>query len=172
MDIESSSTDSDAVNRDDSLTPGFVEVTETETQIDVLHVDANKAFVNTTAEFLENQYDIFVHPASEPEDAVEHLANNEIDCIVADYDMPGGNGIELLEAVREQHPELPFILFTAKTPDEIAGKAISKGVTDYLQKGTSTAQYELLGNRIHNVVTQRRCELRAHQLEQQFVEHA
>ncbi len=36
--------------------------------------------------------------------------------------------------------------------EEVASEAISAGVTDYMQKGTGTDQYELLANRVRNVV--------------------
>lgn len=45
--------------------------------------------------------------ASEGED---NFSDNSFDCVVAEYDLPGQNGTEFLQAVREQYPELPFIL--------------------------------------------------------------
>ncbi len=51
------------------------------------------------------------------------------------------DGIEFLEAVREGHRDLPFILYTGKGSEEVASDAISAGVTDYLQKGSGTDQY-------------------------------
>jgi PAS domain S-box-containing protein len=66
--------------------------------------------------------------------------------------MPGENGIEFLEAVREEYPDLPFILYTGKGSEEVASDAISSGVTDYLQKGSGTDQYTVLANRITNAV--------------------
>jgi DNA-binding NtrC family response regulator len=54
--------------------------------------------------------------------------------------MPGVDGLEFLASVREEYPDLPFILFTGKGSEEIASEAISRGVTDYLQKETGTDQ--------------------------------
>jgi len=45
-------------------------------------------------------------------------------------------------------------------------------VTDYLQKGTGTEQYELLANRIDNAVAQRRSEQRASKIERWLIELA
>jgi PAS domain S-box-containing protein len=81
-----------------------------------------------------------------------------VDCIVSDYDMPGRNGLAFLDAVREDHPNLPFILFTGKGNEEIASRAISAGVTDYLQKDRGTGQYAVLANRIRNAVDQYRSQ--------------
>jgi PAS domain S-box-containing protein len=81
-----------------------------------------------------------------------------VDCLVSDYDMPGTDGIELLETVRAAYPDLPFVLFTGKGSEEIASRAISAGVTDYIQKTSDPNQYTLLANRIRNAVGQARAE--------------
>jgi len=63
-----------------------------------------------------------------------------------------------LERVREDYPDLPFVLYTGKGSEEIASEAISAGVTDYLEKEGGTAQYTLLYNRILNAVERYRTE--------------
>ncbi|WP_115865518.1 hybrid sensor histidine kinase/response regulator [Halorussus litoreus] len=79
-------------------------------------------------------------------------------CVVSDYNMPEMNGLELLEAVREEYPSLPFILYTGRGSEEIASEAISAGVTDYVQKGSGPDHYEVLTKRIQNAIAQRRTE--------------
>ncbi len=80
--------------------------------------------------------------------------------------MPGIDGLEFLQAVRERYPDLPFILFTGEGSETVASDAIAAGVTDYLQKGSGTEQYELLANRIRNAVRARREDERADRQEQ------
>ena len=91
---------------------------------------------------------------------IVRLAEDDIDCVVSDYNMPGMNGLEFLELVRERDSESPFILFTGRGSEEVASEAVSAGVTDYLQKGTGHEQYELLANRITNSVAGHRAKLR------------
>lgn len=130
-----------------------------EGSIRILHVDDDPDFSDLTAEFLELQDDRFtVTAADHAGDGLERLADEEFDCVVSDYDMPGKSGIEFLAAVREEFPDLPFILFTGKGSEEVASDAISEGVTDYLQKATGSEQYELLANRIATAVEQYRTE--------------
>ena len=131
--------------------------------IRVLHVDDEPGFTRLAKEFLERADDrIDVQTAASADEALELLRGADIDCVVSDYDMPGRNGIEFLEVVRETRPDLPFILYTGKGSEEVAGEAISAGVTGYLQKGTGSEQYSILANRITNAVenyrTQRRME--------------
>ncbi|WP_058365488.1 PAS domain S-box protein [Haloparvum sedimenti] len=128
-------------------------MSDQDASIRVLHVEDDPEFAEMAGAFLEREDDrIRVRSAADAEEALELLSASAFDCVVSDYEMPGLNGIELLRAVREDHPDLPFILFTGKGSEEVAGEAISAGVTDYLQKGTATEQYELLANRIDNAV--------------------
>ncbi|MFC7237933.1 PAS domain S-box protein [Saliphagus sp. GCM10025317] len=127
--------------------------------ISVLHVDDDPHFADLASTFLERtdpQLDVV--SASNPPDGLQLLAESRIDCVVSDYDMPHTNGIEFLERLRRDHPELPFILYTGKGSEEIASDAISAGVTDYLQKERGTSQYAVLANRIRNAVEQSRAK--------------
>ena len=131
--------------------------------IRVLHVDDDPEFVDLAATLLERVHDdVTVTTETAASDAVERLdAGESFDCVVSDYDMPGVDGIEFLERVRERDPDLPFLLFTGKGSEAVAGEAISAGATDYLQKDTGTDQYELLANRVVNAVEQYRAQRRA-----------
>ncbi|WP_020222257.1 PAS domain S-box protein, partial [Halarchaeum acidiphilum] len=84
--------------------------------------------------------------------AFETLEEADIDCIVSDYELPETDGIELLEAVRADDPDVPFILFTGRGSEELASRAISAGVTDYLRKEQGTDQYALLARQVVHAV--------------------
>ena len=128
--------------------------------ITVLHVDDEPDFAEVAGVYMEREEAALeVETTTSASEALERLAGgNSIDCIVSDYDMPKMDGLDLLDTVREEHSNLPFILFTGKGDEEIASEAISRGVTDYLQKGTGTDQYAVLANRITNVVERHRAE--------------
>ena len=139
--------------------------------IRVLYVDDEPGFADTAASFLEREDDrLRVRTATDPEEGLAALAERAVDCVVSDYDMPDTNGIELLELVREEYPDLPYILYTGKGSEKVASDAISAGVTDYLQKEVGTSQYTLLANRISNAVeaerSSREASRRRHRLEQ------
>ncbi|PSP74319.1 hypothetical protein BRC80_00540 [Halobacteriales archaeon QH_9_66_26] len=131
----------------------------------VLHVDDDPAILDLAATFLEREAGNFaVETATSATEALDRLTRGEFesdvpfDCIVSDYEMPEMDGLEFLEAVREDHPDLPFVLFTGKGGEEIASEAITAGVSDYLNKGSGTDQYALLANRIGNLASRYRTE--------------
>jgi len=129
--------------------------------IEILHVDDDPGFVDLVATFLEREHDAFtVRTETDPHDALGVLEAEDcsVDCVVSDYDMPGLDGLTVLERVRDAHTDLPFILFTGKGSEEIASEAITAGVTDYLQKAGGTEQYSVLANRIRNAVGGYRAE--------------
>ncbi|WP_144903637.1 PAS domain-containing response regulator [Halobellus captivus] len=128
-------------------------------EITVLHVDDDPDFAELAATFLQRESSSFrVLTATAVEGGWSVLRDREVDCVVSDYDMPGKNGLDFLATVREEYPELPFVLFTGKGSEEIASEAISAGVTEYLQKETGTDQYTVLANRIEQAVKRRRAE--------------
>lgn len=124
----------------------------------ILCVDDDADFVDLTATFLEQKLSAAtVHTATRLDDANDYLESHAVDCVVSDYEMPEQTGLEFLNAVRDQYPDLPFILFTGKGSEEIASEAISAGVTDYLQK-RGPEQYDRLATRIRHAVIESQTE--------------
>ncbi|ELZ85726.1 multi-sensor signal transduction histidine kinase [Haloferax elongans ATCC BAA-1513] len=117
--------------------------------VHVLYVDDDHDLVDLVTLFLESQNEtISVTGVTTAEDALTVLDEQDIDCIVSDYQMPEQNGLQLLEQIREGRFDLPFILYTGHGSEEIAGEAIAKGVTEYMQKESGSEQYAVLANRI------------------------
>ena len=126
---------------------------------DVLAVDDDPALADLVAEMLPRANERFdVETAAGAQAGLDLLDTREFDCIVSDYDMPGMDGIDFLRAVRRENADLPFILFTGKGSEEVAGDAISAGVTDYLQKQVGTEQYTLLANKVEHAIERVRAE--------------
>jgi len=124
--------------------------------IRVLHVDDDPAFLDLTRAYLEREADLSVVTADGAAEGLSTLDESEVDCVVTDYQMPGRDGIAFLWTVREDRPELPVLLFTGEGSETVASEAISAGVTDYLQKGVGSTQFEVLANRVRNVVDRHR----------------
>lgn len=73
-----------------------------------------------------------VKRASEPTDARRKATGYNL--VIADVALPGMSGIELLDRLKEEHPEVVVILLTGYGTIEAAVQAIRKGAFDYLAK--------------------------------------
>ncbi|TKX75550.1 response regulator [Halorubrum sp. GN11_10-6_MGM] len=125
----------------------------------ILFVDDEPGAADLAATHVERLVDgIETVTRLSPDEGLDVVCEGCVDCVVSDFDMPGSNGLEFLESVREVDPELPFVLFTGKGSEEIASEAISAGVTDYLQKGAGRDRYEMLANSVANALGRRRAE--------------
>lgn len=64
--------------------------------------------------------------------ALEVIKTEHIDLIVSDFHMPNMNGLALLEAIRQQSENLPFIMVTAQGEIKTAVEAMKLGASDYI----------------------------------------
>ncbi|MDZ7702373.1 MAG: PAS domain S-box protein [Halobacteriales archaeon] len=130
--------------------------------ITVLLVDDEPDVAATTREFLEHEAPrLEVETVGTATQGLERLEAGGVDCIVSDFEMPGRDGIQFLEAVRSRGYDLPFLLFTGRGSEEVAADAISAGATDYLQKSPGNEQYTMLANRLEQAVERRRADAAA-----------
>ena len=60
--------------------------------------------------------------------ALAHLAKEEADLVVADFMMPGMNGIELLRAVKERWPRARRAMLTAQADEELLEQSLADGL--------------------------------------------
>jgi len=132
----------------------------------VLCVDDERAMAEMTALRLEHENErIETLVETDPRDTLERLTDTGIDCVVSDYQMPEMDGLSLLDAIRNDRPNLPFVLFTGHGSEEVASEALSKGATDYLQKGVGSDRYELLANRVTNAIESERTRKQAAEID-------
>ncbi|GLV13304.1 DNA-binding response regulator [Alicyclobacillus hesperidum] len=67
-------------------------------------------------------------------DAVEHGMSMAYDCIVLDYMLPDGDGIEALTQLREAGCPTPILMLTVKNDPKDRVFGLNKGADDYLGK--------------------------------------
>ena len=73
------------------------------------------------------------------EDGLRRLAAERVDCVLLDYQLPDGNGLDLLPEVRRAAPAPAVILLTGRGDEGTAVEAMKRGAQDYLVKGGITA---------------------------------
>jgi len=75
-----------------------------------------------------------VFEAEHDRQAFEWLGSRPIDIIVCDIKMKGLSGIEVLRAVKQVFPSIPFIILTGLIGDQYAREAKEAGCFAYLNK--------------------------------------
>ena len=62
------------------------------------------------------------------------LKAGQVDMILADYSLPGFDGITALTLARTLRPDLPFLFVSATLGEELAIDTMHRGATDYILK--------------------------------------
>src|SRR5215210_7071946 len=65
---------------------------------------------------------------------VAALKEDRIDLILADYSIPGFDGMTALTLARQHCPDVPFLFVSATIGEELAIDAMHQGATDYVLK--------------------------------------
>ena len=85
------------------------------------------------------------------EEGIEALKKQDYDIIIADYKLPGIDGLEFLRRIQESHPDVMKVLITAYGSEEVVSEAKRLGARDFIQKPfTSEAVEESLSRLIVN----------------------
>ena len=76
------------------------------------------------------------------ESAIKLIEKNSIDLVITDLMMPGITGLEMMDKVKPNYPDIGFIFMTAFGTVDVAVDALKKGAFDFIAKPFSIAQIE------------------------------
>ena len=71
---------------------------------------------------------------SNPNDVLDALEKETPSVLISDIRMPRGNGLDLLQQVKETHPQLPVIIMTAYSDLDSAVSSFQGGAFEYITK--------------------------------------
>ena len=112
----------------------------------VLIVDDEKNIRAGLSHALElDGYDTLL--AADGQEALEIIADSEVDLVIADLKMPRVSGQELLRRLVEQYPSVPVILLTGHGTIATAVTAMRDGAYDFLTKPVNLDRLSLLAKR-------------------------
>jgi CheY-like chemotaxis protein/anti-sigma regulatory factor (Ser/Thr protein kinase) len=87
--------------------------------------------------------------ASDGASALSMIEEHQPDIVLTDLNMPEMNGLQLVEAIRDQYPYIPVILMTADGSEEIAALALQKGAASYVPKRNLAQNLERTLQQVH-----------------------
>lgn len=100
----------------------------------VLVIDDELDMLMLLRMIIEDNTDYEVETTNNPSEALKMIRENEYDLIISDLKMPGMDGLELCDEVREIDKDLPLIMITAYGSLETSEEAMKKGVADFITK--------------------------------------
>lgn len=106
-------------------------------KIRVLLVDDEEDYVRAMSERMEMR-DLDSRVALSGEEALEILETDPPEVIVLDLRMPGMQGMDVLERVRKEHPEIQVIILTGHGGEKEEKEARRLGAFEYLKKPADT----------------------------------
>lgn len=99
----------------------------------VLLVDDEAEFIETLGKRLARR-GLTVHLAGSGPEALEAVQAHALDVVVLDVKMPGMDGIEVLQKIKQMKPGLEVLMLTAHANVEVAMQGMELGAFDYLMK--------------------------------------
>jgi CheY-like chemotaxis protein len=83
--------------------------------------------------------------------AREALEERSFDCVVTEYELDDGSGLEVVAAIRETDPQTPCVLFTSVKPGEIDTDSFEDLIVEYLNKDLPDV-YDRLGTVVEDLI--------------------
>ena len=104
----------------------------------ILLVDDEVSYLELLKSILENEGYSNIITESNPLNVPKILKSQQIDLILLDIYMPQMNGIQLLEKISPEYPNIPVIVVTAVDDKDIALEAIKYGAYEFIIKPPDT----------------------------------
>ena len=124
----------------------------------ILIVDDDRTFVEELKSALQwNRLRITdVYTAFSVREAIAFLSKTTTDIVLCDIEMPGGNGLQLLKWIRENHASIECIVLSSYAEFSYAQGALRFDVYDYLLKPIKAKDLEETLSRVVGLLDERR----------------
>ena len=107
--------------------------------VPVISVIDDDASVRAAAENFLSSLGYAVHTFASADDFLQSACLEDSSCVVADVQMPGMSGLDLLKIIRSRGNEIPFIFITAFPSEGLRARAAKVGADVLLEKPFSSS---------------------------------
>jgi DNA-binding NarL/FixJ family response regulator len=106
----------------------------------VLIADDSRAILDRLADLLEDVAGVkVIGKAGSAMEAIRYIQEASPDAVVLDLQMPGGSGLDVLRAIRPDHPEIFVLICTNDSDPQLREECFSAGANAFLDK---SAEFE------------------------------
>lgn len=100
----------------------------------MVHIVDDDDAVRNALTLLMSAEEIPVQAYVSAEDFLDKHAQSKMGCLLLDVRMPGMNGLQLLEVLKEQDVSIPVIFITGHGDVSMAVQAMKAGASDFVEK--------------------------------------
>jgi len=100
----------------------------------ILAVDDEPDMLKLLSMIIKEKTPYEIVTTNNPLEALEIAKQGGFDIVIADLKMPGLDGIELLESIKQVDEDIPVIIITAYGTVESATETMHKGAFDFITK--------------------------------------
>jgi two-component system, NarL family, invasion response regulator UvrY len=119
--------------------------------IKILIADDHEILRQGVRNLLANQLDgLVTGEAKDSREAIDLLVQQEWDLVLLDLNLPGRNGLEVLQEARRLRPKMPVLIFTFYNEEEYALRALKLGAAGYLTKQSRAEELVTAVNHVLN----------------------
>jgi DNA-binding NarL/FixJ family response regulator len=91
-----------------------------------------------------------VGEANDGREAIRMVKEKNPHVVLMDISMPGLNGLEAIERIRIDYPEVNIIILSASANEEFVTQALRSGASGYMLKGASPSELEVAVKAVMN----------------------
>src|ERR1700691_3702775 len=102
--------------------------------LSVISVIDDDASIRAAANNLLSSHGYVVHTFESAEDFLQSAHQGDSSCVVADVQMSGMSGLDLLTHLRTRGNNVPFIFITAFPDESVRARALKAGAMGFLHK--------------------------------------
>jgi adenylate cyclase len=100
----------------------------TEQPLYILLVDDDPNIRDAVRRELSRASEWHIAEAEDVPAGLAHMSRHRVDVLVCDYEMPVMTGLEMLQKVRERHPDVVRVLLTGHADLHLALRALNEGL--------------------------------------------
>ena len=125
--------------------------------IKILYIDDNPMDRALVRDSLEREHEGFkLTEAKSQKEFEKQIIKNTFDLVLTDFNILGYEGLQVLDYVRNNFPDIPVIVVTGTGSEEIAVQSMKKGASDYVLK--SHTHIKRLPETINSVLKAKKIE--------------
>ncbi len=113
----------------------------------ILVVDDEEIVIRSCVRILGEDGDYEVESTQDGADALHRIEEGQYDVLILDIMMPKMDGLEVLQRVKESHPDIDVIMVTGLSQIETAVRSMKLGAFDYLPKPFDPDELKLVVKR-------------------------